>query len=227
MAIIETIKGVPVDAERLTGKGYLTPTTMSDSTVLPYFVAIARAYAQVAAEARDAALTIYTGASSTSNSIGPGNKSFVASLGKGWAPGVTLVAFSSANPTDALYGRVTAYTAATGALDLLVPANSFSGGGTVTDWIIVPGGVIGPTGATGPTGAIGATGPQGPQGVTGSGSSIHASQSGIGVTAAPRSRLNLIGNGAVVSDNPGADRIDITLQTPPLALVAALKAGVI
>jgi len=218
MAIIETIKGVPIDPDRLAGKGYLTPTTMSDSTVLPYFVAVARAYSQAATEARDGALAIFAGSSSTPNTIGSGSKSFAANTGKGWAPGSTLVAFSSSGPANALYGRVTDYNSTTGALVLEVPANSFSGSGSVTDWIIVPGGVIGATGATGP---------QGPQGITGSGSSIHASQAGTGITAAPRSRINFIGNGATLADNPGADRIDITIQVPPLAFVAALKAGVI
>jgi len=218
MAIIETIKGVPVDPDRLSGKGYLTPTTMSDSTVLPYFVAVARAYSQAATEARDGALAIFAGNSGTPNTIGSGSKSFAANTGKGWAPGSTLVAFSSSGPANALYGRVTDYNSTTGALVLEVPANSFSGSGSVTDWIIVPGGVIGATGATGP---------QGPQGITGSGSSIHASQAGTGITAAPRSRINFIGNGATLADNPGADRIDITIQVPPLAFVAALKAGVI
>jgi len=227
MAIIETIKGVPVDPDRLSGKGYLTPTTMSDSTVLPYFVAVARAYSQAATEARDGALAIFAGNSGTPNTIGSGSKSFAANTGKGWAPGSTLVAFSSSGPANALYGRVTDYNSTTGALVLEVPANSFSGSGSVTDWIIVPGGVIGPTGATGPIGATGATGPQGPQGITGSGSSIHASQAGTGITAAPRSRINFIGNGATLADNSGADRFDITIQVPPLAFVAALKVGVV
>ena len=45
-------------------------------------------------------------------------------------------------------------------------------------------------------------------GPAGSGSTIHASQNGTGVTVAPRSRINFIG--LAVADNAGADRIDVT-----------------
>ena len=45
-------------------------------------------------------------------------------------------------------------------------------------------------------------------GPAGSGSTIHVSQNGTGVTVAPRSRINFIG--LAVADNAGADRIDVT-----------------
>lgn len=169
MAIVETVKNVPVDPDRLANKGYLAPTTMSDSVTLPYFMAVARAYSQSAADARDAAGATLSGTSATSNTISAGTKNFTASGSKGWVAGSTLVAFSAASPTNALYGRVASYNSGTGALVLDVPANSFSGTGTFTDWIIAPGGVVGPTGATGPTGPTGPQGVAGPTGATGGG----------------------------------------------------------
>ena len=207
MAVIETIKGVAVDADTLRGKGYLTNTTMSDATVLPYFMAVARAYYQASGDARDAAATMLSGTSATSVTIGAGTKSFTASTGKSWQAGTTLAIFSSATPTNAMGGRVTSYNSDTGALVVDVPSGSFSGSGTAADWVLVPGGIIGPAGIQGPTGPQGI---QGIQGITGSGSSIHASQAGVGITAAPRSRINIV-SGATVADNPGSDRIDITV----------------
>ena len=212
MPVIETIKGVAVDADTLRTKGYLTPTTMSDATVLPYFMAVSRAYSQVSADARDAAATMLSGSSATSVTIGSGTKSFTASTGKSWQAGTTLAIFSSATPGNAMGARVTSYNSGTGALVVEVPTGSFSGSGTAADWIMVPGGIIGPAGIQGVQGIQGI---QGIQGVTGSGSSIHASQNGTGITAAPRSRVNFIGVG--VADNAGADRIDINITITPLA----------
>ncbi len=56
----------------------------------------------------------------------------------------------------------------------------------------------------------------GPQGVAGSGSTIHASQAGTGITVAPRSRINFV-SGATVADNAGSDRIDITVQSASIS----------
>jgi hypothetical protein len=49
-------------------------------------------------------------------------------------------------------------------------------------------------------------------GPAGSGSTIHASQNGAGVTVAPRSRINFIGLN--VADNAGSDRIDVSTAVP-------------
>ena len=211
MAEIANLNGVSIDADTITGfsKNYLAPITGLDGVTLPNFMAQVWAIYRGALAARDAAATMLSGTSSTSVAIGSGTKSFTASTGKSWQAGTTLAAFSSGSPTNSIYGRVASYNSGTGALVLEVPANSFVGAGTFTDWVIVPGGVVGPTGATGATGATGptgATGATGPQGITGSGSNIHASKDGTGVTVSPRSRINLIGPSITVSDNSGAKR---------------------
>lgn len=227
MPAIANINGISINPDTLAGKGYLTQLTGSDSTVLPNFLAQAWALYVGALAARDAAASMLSGTSSTSVVVGAGTKAFTASTGKGWQPGSTLVAFSSSTPSNAVYGRVASYNSATGALVLEVPASSFNGAGTFADWIIAPGGVIGPTGATGSTGATGPQGIQGVQGITGSGSSIHASQNGTGVTGAPRSRINFVGGLLTITDNPGADRIDVAGNAISVSSLSAFRLGVI
>lgn len=73
--------------------------------------------------------------SATSNTLGTGAKTFTASAGKSFQPGMYLVIADTAAPsTNSMIAQVTSYNSGTGAL--VVNVVSFSGSGTKTAWTI-------------------------------------------------------------------------------------------
>lgn len=72
--------------------------------------------------------------SSSSVAIGTGSKSFTTAKFYTWAVGMWVTITSAANPANYMFGQVTAYTAATGAL--VVDVDSVGGSGTLSDWTI-------------------------------------------------------------------------------------------
>lgn len=72
--------------------------------------------------------------SSTSVAIGSGSKSFTTAKFYEWAVGMYVTITSSANPANFMFGQVTSYTTATGAL--VVDVTGTGGSGTLSDWVI-------------------------------------------------------------------------------------------
>jgi len=94
---------------------------------LPLFVTEANAQA--------VALTLNatTDASTTSNAIATGAKTFTVTTGKSFQPGMWLVIADTAAPsTNAMYGIITSYSGTT----LVMNIKSIIGGGTKTGWTI-------------------------------------------------------------------------------------------
>ena len=78
--------------------------------------------------------------STTSLAIGTGAKTLTVQLDEGWAIGMPVKAYETANPNNYMVGYVTAYNTATGQLDFNVPVGYTSGSGTINAWTIVIGG---------------------------------------------------------------------------------------
>jgi len=97
-----------------------------------------------------------TDASTSSLLIATGAKTFAASVGKSFQPGMYLVAADAAAPsTNSMFGQITSYDVATGALVLNVM--TVRGSGTKAAWVIsqssAGGAVAGPLATSGITGA--------------------------------------------------------------------------
>jgi hypothetical protein len=103
----------------------------------------------------------YQTSSTTSNSIGIGNKTFTVESGLAYTAGQTVViAYDLSNYME---GKVDSYSSTT----LVVEISSAYGSGTYTLWSINLSGTPGPTGPTGAQGNTGPTGPTGSQGDVG------------------------------------------------------------
>ena len=91
----------------------------------------------------------FIGTSSSSVAIGTGDKTFTTQSGKGWAPGMLLLAVDTTAPTtNSIFGTVKSYSGTT--LVITVPSGGTAGSGTPTSWSIVPksGVMDGPTTST-------------------------------------------------------------------------------
>ncbi|MEQ1359283.1 hypothetical protein ABLW26_23715, partial [Salmonella enterica] len=63
--------------------------------------------------------------------------------GKGFQPGMWIIASDSGNSANSVAGPVTAYNSATGALSFTVSAADIRGGGTPAGWTVGLGGRTG------------------------------------------------------------------------------------
>jgi len=86
----------------------------------------------------------YVGTSTTSNTIGTGNKSFTANTGLSYSIGVRIRLSSAAGTGNYMEGNVASYNSGTGAL--VVTVDTIGGSGTFNDWLINIGGVAGISG---------------------------------------------------------------------------------
>lgn len=93
-------------------------------------------------------------ASSTSNTIGTGTKTFTVPSGLGFQVGQYVLIQQSGNPANVMSGRVTSYVGTS----LVVDVTNTLGSGTINSW------TIDVSGAPGSNGAQGDTGPAGPSG---------------------------------------------------------------
>lgn len=82
----------------------------------------------------EAAMNSFIGTSTTSLAIGTGAKTFTTQTGKTFIPGTFVQAISRADAANYMYGTITSYDAATGALVLDVAV--VGGSGTLADWNI-------------------------------------------------------------------------------------------
>jgi hypothetical protein len=93
-------------------------------------------------------------ASSTSNTIGTGTKTFTVPSGLGFQVGQYVLIQENGNTANVMSGRVLSYSGTT----LSVDVTNTLGSGTISNWTID---VSGAPGSNGATGATGATGPAG------------------------------------------------------------------
>ena len=92
----------------------------------------------------------FVGTSTSSLLIATGSKTFATQTGEQYTAGVFLSAVSAANTANYMFGQVTSYNSATGALALNVQV--IGGSGTFADWNIS---LVGARGAQGPAGTFG------------------------------------------------------------------------
>lgn len=343
-----TWDGVTIDPDLLDNYGYVDPLTYGGFT-LPRYLSYMLAGLNQAGLSITAAGTGFVATSSTNTTIGTGAKSLTIQAGKGFVPGMIVVAWDAADATRFMAGEVTSYNAGTGALVLSVAAGDTGGTGTVTSWKVSIAGRRGITGSvwltgsgapsdaagrdgdyylrtttgevfykvagawgaavanitgslwlngaglpsdlsgrdndyylrtsTGdvyqkvagawgspvanlnggawlsgsgvPSDAAGKNGDlyfrssngavyqkaagtwgspianlTGPQGATGSGSNIHVAEEGTMITAAPRPLINFIGDGVTAVDNPGSNRVDVTISGSPALPVILIGQGI-
>lgn len=152
MPLIETVQGVGIDPDNLVGKNYLASTTMTDGTVLPYFMAACRAYqvqtkqdlsaGQAAIDngvaAANNAVSSTLGAamtqatSTTSLTVGLGTRNLTVQTAKNFVVGMPVRIVSPANTDNRMDGIVTSYNSGTGALVVSVAGSN--GSGTFASW---------------------------------------------------------------------------------------------
>lgn len=128
----------------------------------------------------DAALNAYYGTSTTSLAVATGSKSFTTQADKLFGVGRYVIAVSDADPSNFMYGRVTAYSGTS----LTVNVLSIGGSGTHTDWTIY---IAGGVGASGP--GYMATSVSSVA-IASSGSKTFTTQSGLAYTAGARVRVS-------------------------------------
>lgn len=97
----------------------------------------------------------FVGTSTSSLTIGTGNKTFATQGGEQYTPGITMTAVSQANTANWMAGQVVSYNSGTGALVINVTATG--GSGTFADWNLSLAGVQGPQGVQGTPGALAGT----------------------------------------------------------------------
>lgn len=140
----------------------LTPATAiadGDTTFIPAWDSEQDAYTRLSANAFGSVMGAgFAGTSSSTVTVGTGEKTFTASVGKSWAAGQRL-RIANADDTRVMSGPVTSYDAVSGSLVLDVDYTL--GSSSDSTWTIVIGGEVGPTGddgegtgdVVGPTGA--------------------------------------------------------------------------
>lgn len=94
--------------------------------------AIEEIWAAVVAEATAGA----SGTSASAITIGTGVKSFAANTGKLWSQTMAVIIRSAASAANFMYGEITSYDVATGALNVRVDVTG--GSGSHSDWAIYP-----------------------------------------------------------------------------------------
>lgn len=161
--------------------------------------------ARIAAEASAASVAALAGAfvgtSTTSVSIGIGNKSFNTQGNEQYTPGVFLSIVSDANHTNFMFGDVVSYNATTG--DIVINVSVIGGSGTFSDW------------------NLSLTGPQGPQGPAGD------PFTGGSLTSALNTAQDTVASSATTSDIWSAlgNQIDFTGTATVTAFPNAPQAG--
>ncbi len=103
--------------------------------------------AAIAAGIATAAINNFTGASSTNLTIGTGDISLIVNTNKGFAISQPVQIIDQSNANNYMYGLITGYTAATGAITASI--TSTGGSGTKSAWYVNLVGIQGLTGSAG------------------------------------------------------------------------------
>lgn len=126
------------------------------------------------------------GTSTTSNTIGTGNKTFTTQADKAFTAGSYVTVASSSSPNNFMAGQVVSYSGTT----IIVNVVTVGGSGTFAAWNIALSGIPGANGANGATGATGATGPAGADGPLSSAAyTVNTFVAGVGFTAGSTTQL--------------------------------------
>lgn len=162
-------------------------------------------------------LSTITATSTSSVAIAIAPKTFETQSGKAFPIGGFVIVNSNADPTDYMFGQVTAYNDTTLEVDVSV----IGGSGTFDDWTISLSGPAGPTGPTGPSG--GGTGD-----MVGS-ANLQVGVGGVANAATARGNLGL-GGAAVLDAGTSANNVvqlDGSANLPALnaAALTALNAS--
>lgn len=111
----------------------------------------------LAEDARDLAQTYaeaLTATSTTSNTIGTGDKTFSIAAGKQFQTGMYMLIVDAGNSANWMFGQVSSYSGSS----ITVTVTVVGGSGTSSSWQLFISGVRGATGATGATGSTGDAG---------------------------------------------------------------------
>lgn len=123
-----------------------TATTQASNAATSATNAYNSELAAAASAASAAAIAgAFVGTSTSSLTIGTGNKTFVTQIGEQYTAGVTLSAVSAANTANYMLGQVVSYSGTS----LVINVTVTSGSGTYADWNISLTGVQGPQGNPG------------------------------------------------------------------------------
>lgn len=152
-----TWDGVPIDPDLLDNYGYVDPLTYGGFT-LPRYLSYMLAGLNEISTVIDESAGLLVGNSSSNVSVGTGAKSFTATTGRSWAPGMFLLAYRTTDVTQFVSGTVTSYDEATGAL--VIDSTDSGGSGSYTNWTITLSGKSAPTsrwytGSGAPAGGLG------------------------------------------------------------------------
>lgn len=149
-----TWNGLEIDAAKLKdgdgapGYGYTDPITTDGGYEGPRLLAYMAAGLEEMDYRIENSGAALVATSVTSNTIGTGTKSFVIETGKGFALNQWVLAYSYADPTKYLNGRVSAVNADAGTISLLIASGGTGGSGSVIDWELTLSGSVGATGAS-------------------------------------------------------------------------------
>ncbi len=134
------------------------------------------------------------GTSTTPLPLEPGPKSLVTQAGLNIVPGMAYALASASDPPNRrMGGVVSAYTKATGALEITIYAEDVRGTGTYADWRVIPGP------------------PRGARGQNGSGSTITMAVNGV-ETDDPVARIGFAGDGLSLTYDPATDTATIGVR---------------
>ena len=137
-----TWDGQAIDPDLLPNYGYNDPVTYGGFT-LPRYLSYMLAGLNEIGVVIDESAGLFVGTSSSNVSVGTGAKSFTATTGRAWAPGMFLLAYRTTDVTQFVSGTVTSYNETTGAL--VIDSTDSGGSGSYTNWTITLSGKSAPT----------------------------------------------------------------------------------
>ena len=117
-------------------------TAATTATTQASAAADSAAAALVSANTAAALAGAFTGTSTTSLTIGTGNKTFTTQAGEQYTAGIYLIATSAATPSAFMFGQVTSYSGTS----LVLNVQATGGSGTYADWNLSLAGVRGAPG---------------------------------------------------------------------------------
>jgi hypothetical protein len=188
--IVGTWAGISIDADTMSSRGYLDLIVVGGRQY-PRMFGYMAAHLTEANTILGSAGLLFISTSSTSLTVGTGSRSLTIGAGKGFVAGQPVLVASTPTPTIYMYGLVTSYNSATGAL--VVTVSAASGSGTLSAW------------------TVSLSGAQGPVGNAGSGTTLAAQADGVNITAAPRAAINATLS-LIAADDSANNRFSVALK---------------
>lgn len=140
------------ETARDAAQGYRDAAAASATAASGSATAASGSAAAAAASAASAAALAgaFVGTSTSSITIGAGNKTFTTQAGEQYTPGIFMTAVSNANGANWMGGQVVSYSGTSLVLNVTVTGGS----GTFNDWNLSLAGIPGATGPQGPAGSL-------------------------------------------------------------------------